>query len=232
MTNTQSLCKIARSILQCLTLILVLFFPGITIASPNCTYAINGEAGSNLKAPTVSWTAFKTTAKSPVTGKFKLVEWQATKNSAKSLNQLLKNLEARVLFSDSSTDAPPRDQTLFQKFFLQISKNRFVKYGALAVVKKVHLDENTGVGTVTLDLTIGSMTKTIEAYASFKDQVLKLKWTIDLLQWGLKKAHASLHEACYDLHKGPDGVSKTWTEVEIVAEGGISRVCPSGTQKK
>ena len=29
------------------------------------------------------------------------------------------------------------------------------------------------------------------------------------------KAMESLNKVCFDLHKGPDGISKTWSEVEI-----------------
>jgi len=38
---------------------------------------------------------------------------------------------------------------------------------------------------------------------------------MNLDTWNGQTAVASLNEACKDLHKGADGVSKTWNEVAI-----------------
>ena len=41
---------------------------------------------------------------------------------------------------------------------------------------------------------------------------------MDLETWQSQTAIASLNVVCNDKHKGPDGVSKTWSEVAINAQ--------------
>ncbi|GAL81751.1 hypothetical protein JCM19274_310 [Algibacter lectus] len=38
---------------------------------------------------------------------------------------------------------------------------------------------------------------------------------MDLKEWDALGALESLNKVCFDLHKGPDGVSKTWDDVAI-----------------
>jgi hypothetical protein len=38
---------------------------------------------------------------------------------------------------------------------------------------------------------------------------------INLEDFGAQAAVESINKACFDLHKGADGVSKTWSEVAI-----------------
>ena len=39
--------------------------------------------------------------------------------------------------------------------------------------------------------------------------------TMNLKDWNALDALASLNKVCFDLHKGADGVSKTWEDVAI-----------------
>ena len=47
--------------------------------------------------------------------------------------------------------------------------------------------------------------------------MLTLTGNLDLLKVGEEAAWSSLHKSCETQHKGTDGVSKTWTEVELSA---------------
>ena len=42
-----------------------------------------------------------------------------------------------------------------------------------------------------------------------------MKATMDITKWNAVEALNSLNIACKDLHKGADGVSKTWSEVAL-----------------
>jgi len=57
------------------------------------------------------------------------------------------------------------------------------------------------------------------------DQDFSATGTIDLMDFDGKEALSSLNKKCFDLHKGADGVSKTWSEVAINLKGSIKRSC-------
>ena len=66
-----------------------------------------------------------------------------------------------------------------------------------------------------MTLTLNDVTKQLEVTHSINEKKFMVKHTLNLEDFGALDAVASINEACYDLHKGPDGVSKTWSEVEI-----------------
>ena len=50
------------------------------------------------------------------------------------------------------------------------------------------------------------------------NNVLKLRAQISLDEMGAYKAYNSISAKCYDLHKGADGISKTWDEVNVILD--------------
>ncbi|SVC69560.1 uncharacterized protein METZ01_LOCUS322414, partial [marine metagenome] len=55
------------------------------------------------------------------------------------------------------------------------------------------------------------------------NQIIEIKGSISLKSmFGAVKAFNSLHEKCYDLHKGSDGISKTWEQVDIYIKAHIN----------
>jgi hypothetical protein len=62
-------------------------------------------------------------------------------------------------------------------------------------------------------------------YTRDSQGLLVIKGAIDVNDFGLQGALASLHKSCELLHKGPDGVSKTWPQVEIKLQAMVAKVC-------
>ncbi len=54
-------------------------------------------------------------------------------------------------------------------------------------------------------------------YEMSQDTIL-INAPMDLNNWQAQAALESLNQACWELHTGPDGVSKTWNEVLINAK--------------
>jgi hypothetical protein len=54
---------------------------------------------------------------------------------------------------------------------------------------------------------------------------LKVRGTFSLEDFGAIKAYQSIQNKCYDLHKGADGISKTWDDVDVIINVPISKVC-------
>ena len=175
-------------------------------AKPECVYQFDP---ASVK---VTWTAFKTTEKVGVNGNVQDVKVVAPKK-AKSLPVLLKGMIGSGSFDNvkkSETGNPGRDQTLFDKFFSLLSKNAQFK-GGFATVKgddqagkmNLMLNVNNKKGPVPMEYKLGS-DGAFEAVGSF-----------DMMNFGMEKAHASIHQACEQLHKGKDGISKTWTVLTL-----------------
>ncbi len=165
------------------------------------SYSVDKESS------TVQWTAYKTTDKVPVKGTFTEINITAS-NEGNSSSQALKGLAFEIPVSSIFTKDTIRDHKL-NKFFFAIMDNTLSLKGVFSVE-----DENKG----NLALTMNGMTEDLPfTYEMSKDTIM-IDTKMDLNVWGAQSAVESLHQACLALHTGPDGVSKTWDEVNISAK--------------
>ncbi len=67
-------------------------------------------------------------------------------------------------------------------------------------------------------LKMNGVTKTIPLTYFLSGQLLSIRGKMDILDWNAQTALASLHEQCEEKHTGNDGISKTWSEVDIAVE--------------
>ena len=69
---------------------------------------------------------------------------------------------------------------------------------------------------VTASITMNGVTNDLPMDIVITDERrVVLTGTMNLKDWNALDALASLNKICFDLHKGPDGVSKTWDDVAI-----------------
>ena len=47
---------------------------------------------------------------------------------------------------------------------------------------------------------------------------------MNMEDWKATKAIATLNKACFELHKGADGISKTWNEVLVKVEVHVDKM--------
>ena len=71
--------------------------------------------------------------------------------------------------------------------------------------------ETTGIATIQMN----GITNTVPFTYEIADNVFSMKATLDVNAWNARAAIASLNKVCEELHKGADGVSKTWDEVTL-----------------
>jgi polyisoprenoid-binding protein YceI len=165
----------------------------------------------------VGFTAYKTTEKTPVSGRFRQVDIRGSVRG-KKISEILKSLTATVDVSSLDTDNPPRNQTLLDSFFKHLADGMKVQ----GRVKSVKGDDSKG-GFVLLLKMNGverpvQMTYTLDAQAGFE-----AFGTIDVLrEFKAKKSMEALVAACSGLHTGKDGVSKTWSEVKITLKAPVN----------
>lgn len=152
----------------------------------------------------INWTAYKTTEKVPVNGEFKKVTVTAN-GQGKTIKEAVNNAEFSIPVSSIFTNNSGRDFKI-KKFFFGVMENTVLLSGKLII-------ENDSIGYA--DIKMNGLTKKLPFTYSINEKVFSLKGNLKITDWNASQALESLNEVCNDLHKGSDGVSKTWDEVAI-----------------
>lgn len=152
----------------------------------------------------INFTAYKTTEKIGVGGAFKKVEVLAG-GEGSSVKEAIHNTEFSIPVSSLATKDSSRDYKI-KKFFFGIMDNTKLLSG------KLMLNDDTN-GTA--KITMNGETKDVPFTYTIVDNTFNMQATIDINTWNASAALASLNKVCEDLHKGADGVSKTWSEVAL-----------------
>lgn len=166
----------------------------------------NVEKGYTLDAKTssVNWTAYKTTEKVPVKGKFTAIELTQKKEATKL--EALNNVKFSIPVSSIFTKDTIRDKKIIKFFFNNMIKTQ-------NILGSFNLDKDTNTGT--LNLTMNGITQPVSISYTINDQLVTFEGTLNLDNWQAQTALKALNTACKVLHTGKDGVSKTWEEVKI-----------------
>ncbi|WP_445722187.1 YceI family protein [Flavobacterium sp.] len=168
---------------------------------------VKTEEISGLKIITdstkVNWTAYKTTDKVAVGGSFKQIELKNTQ-TGETPEAVLEGATFSIPVSSLFTNNEDRDEKLKTIFF-----------GALKNTELIGGAFNFREGKCFLTLTLNDVTKQLEVPFTFENKKFSVDSTINLEEFGAQAAIEAIHKTCFDLHKGPDGVSKTWSEVAI-----------------
>ncbi|MEZ4853886.1 YceI family protein [Flavobacterium sp.] len=151
----------------------------------------------------VGWVAYKTTDKTPVKGSFKQITLENTQ-SGTTPQEILEGATFSIPVSSVFTNDETRDGKL-KDFFFGALKNTELISG------KIHFTD----GVPVLAITLNGETREVIVNGSFNNNIYMFDGTINLDDFLAQNAVASLNKVCFDLHKGADGVSKTWSEVAI-----------------
>ena len=152
----------------------------------------------------INFIAYKTTDKVPVKGMFKKI--MITKaGEGNSIKDAINGAEFEIPVNSIETNDSSRNFKI-QKFFFNIMTT------TVSLTGKLHLIDDT---KGTASFTMNAITKELPFTYSIVENTFTMKTSMDLNNWDGQAAITSLNEACKDLHKGADGVSKTWNEVTI-----------------
>ena len=151
----------------------------------------------------IKWTAYKTTDKVAVSGVFNHVT--ITNENGNILSELLNGLEFSIPVSSIFSNNDDRDSKL-QEFFFGVMDNTTLLNGSISVDSEKNIISN---------VTMNGVTESVALTKEIKDKIIHLSGVIDLEKWNAFEAIESINKACFDLHKGADGISKTWTDVKI-----------------
>ncbi|NJX14937.1 YceI family protein [Tamlana crocina] len=158
------------------------------------------------EATSVKWTAYKTTDKVGVNGTFTTLNFDS--KSGNSAQEALNNLEFSIpissLFTNDATNT--RDAKIKDAFFGSMINTELLKG---------KIEYSIG-GACNASLTMNGVTHNIPLNIDIQEERrITLTGTMNLKDWNALEALEALNKVCFDLHKGADGVSKTWEDVAI-----------------
>ncbi len=155
------------------------------------------------EATSVKWVAYKTTEKKPVGGEFATLNFE--EKGGATPQEALNNLSFSIPVSSLFTKDETRDAKLKTFFFGAMLNTEFIK----GTIKYI---DNNYVASITMN----GVTNDLPLDVKITDERrVSMTGTMDLKDWDALGALQSLNKVCFDLHKGPDGVSKTWEDVAI-----------------
>lgn len=164
---------------------------------------------SNTK---LTWSAYKTTDKLAVNGTFKNII--VSTKETKDIEHFINSTSFKIVTASVFTKNIPRD-ILIKDFFFGAMMNTDTISGSFSEAKN-------GEGFVTLKMNNTSY-KNKFTYKSVNDTI-KINTSILLDNFNGDKALKSLNEQCFDKHKGADGISKTWKDVDVEIISIINRI--------
>ena len=185
-----------------------------TVVPQVCIYSYDSSATE------IGFGAFKFTEKKEVKGGFLKFMVDSTIES-EHMYDVFKNAQFTIEIEGLSTKDPARDNTLKKSFFAAMDSTAFIT----GKVRGVGLGATPSGMALIVDLKLNNVVKEIILPIEVKEDQLIFTGTINLDDFKAEKALASLNKACKDLHKGPDGVSKTWNEVNIYVSTKLKNSC-------
>jgi len=157
----------------------------------------------------VSFTAYKTTAKKGVGGKFTKIDVKNARQASSAI-EAIEGLEFSIpvssLFTNDATGT--RDPKIKEFFFGVMDNTEFIS-GTFKFDSEHKCYVDLKLNGVSAKLPIDCVV-TENRYVTFKG-------VLNLEKWNALDALASLNKVCEVLHTGEDGVSKTWSDVTIEA---------------
>ena len=155
----------------------------------------------------INWTAYKTTDKVPVSGKFTLLTLE-NQNKGNNMVEALNGSKFSIPVSSIYSNNEARDYKLKTLFFGVMKNTNFLS-GTLYIT-----DKTSGY----VDFSMNGVIEKLPFIYVIESEKILLTAVMNTDSWQAQSAIASINNACLELHKGADGISKTWSDVAIRIE--------------
>ena len=172
---------------------------------PNADKCIYSFSDSTIK---LFWAGYKTTDKLKVLGSFQEIKTNHSNQKFSSIDEMVNGITFSINSKSSESGDPIRDANLRDYFFNYLTDN-FQINGNVSEYNDAF---------ITANFDVLGVDRQVKFTHSIVNNVLKLRALISLDDLGAYKAYNSISAKCYDLHKGPDGISKTWDEVNVLID--------------
>ena len=160
----------------------------------------------------VNWIGYKTNQKIAVSGSFSEFSTDRENKSFNSIDDLVDGLNFSISSLSSSSGDPIRDLNLRDYFFKYLTDN-FKIEGTLG--RPINDSIDVSFNILSEDKTVRFAYSTYLTTSKYSNKIIQIKGKLDLVNQFNGEAFNSIHKQCFDLHKGSDGISKTWEEVDV-----------------
>jgi hypothetical protein len=165
----------------------------------------------------ITWTAYKTTAKIGVSGTFK--DFSVTGGvSYGTPTAILDFLEFTIPVSSINSENEERDGKIVASFFGSMMNTESITGRITSVTG------NDSGGTCRVLINMNEIGHEVDAPYVVNGNKIEIDASIHLGDWKSEPCVSALNAVCNDLHKGEDGVSKLWPEVDIHIESSLKPV--------
>lgn len=165
----------------------------------------------------LTWTAYKTTAKVGVSGSFKDFSVTPGVNYG-TVSALLDQLEFSIPVASTNSENEERDGKIVAHFFGTMMNTEAItgKFTSVA--------GNDTAGTIRISIRMNDISHEIEGAYTVESNKVTITSSLHLGDWKAEPSVAALNKVCDDLHKGEDGVSKLWPEVDLLIESSLKPI--------
>lgn len=185
-----------------------------SVKSEVCAYSYDSSA------TTIGFGAFKFTEKKEVKGGFLKFTIDSTTSEAANLFDVFSKAKFKISIEGLDTKDPGRDNNIKTSFFANMESTSEITGRVIQVV----YEDDRSVSLI-VALKLNNIEKEITLKFDGNDNELELSGTINLNDFKAQKALSSLNKTCKDLHKGSDGKSVTWPEVNIYVSTTLKKNC-------
>lgn len=183
------------------------------ITVDDCTYSVDQESVK------VEWTAFKFTEKTAVGGFFEMKELghvAEAKTPVEAFKEATLSINTRTVNSNNED----RDKKIKGVFFGSMEKTDFLT----GKIKSLEGAEN-GNGKAIIAITMNGVEKDQEFTWIADEENVEFNTELSVENWNAKPSLDSLNTVCDDLHKGEDGISKLWPNIEVKVSAKLTKDC-------
>ena len=178
-----------------------------TLLFASCAGEDKGNYGQGLEvvpnSAKVEWTAYKTTDKIPVKGYFPYIALRGLRDG-NTPEEVLAKAEFIISTESLSTGDPSRDAKIINSFFGLMKDSGSLTGRFIPAKDKPRLR-----------VKMNGFSVDVPAETNFENDLFRLTVRIRLSDFGALEMLAELNRTCLELHKGADGISKTWEEVDV-----------------
>lgn len=160
----------------------------------------------------ILWTAYKFTNKTAVSGTFNTYTFENKKASG-TIETILKKSKLSISTATVNSGNPIRDFKLETCYFKVFNTTEIRGDITKAI-------EREGV----IDLKMNRISKKIPFTYDIAKDTIRLFANLNLTNWKGEEALKTLNTQCYELHKGADGISKLWPNVDVVIKIPVNKI--------
>ena len=163
---------------------------------------------------TVNWAAFKFNEKTAVKGVFNKINVLISEPSENMFNTLT-GASFTIPVNSINSNNEERDKKIDAHFFGSMTSTEIIS----------GLIKNINEKTALVEITMNSVSIDYSGDVLIDGDKISFSTAIDMGDFEAIHSIDSLNTIRYDLHKGTDGISKLWNEIEINVETTLKKVC-------